>query len=116
MSERRDSDSSITEDVVEPTAPAIDGGIEQGPAPDQVYQRSRGLSRRTWTLLFSVAVVIVLGLIGGFVQVPYVALGPGPTYDTLSAVSGTPVVAVTGTRTYGPRASCAWSPSRSPTT
>jgi PDZ domain-containing protein len=60
----------------------------------------RRLSRRTWTLVFSSAVVVVLVLIGAFVQVPYVALGPGPTYDTLSAVSGTQVVAVKGTKTY----------------
>ena len=71
--------------------------IESGPPPSRP---DRGLSRRTWTLVCSLVVVAALGLIGGFVQVPYVALGPGPTYDTLSSVSGTQVVSVTGTRTY----------------
>jgi Lon-like protease len=50
--------------------------------------------------MFSSVVFIVLVLVGAFVPVPYVALGPGPTYDTLSAVDGTPVVAVAGTKTY----------------
>src|SRR5882762_5694677 len=65
-----------------------------------VGRPDRGWSRRTWTLLWSLVVVATLGLVGGFVQVPYVALGPGPTYDTLSSVDGTQVVAVSGTRTY----------------
>jgi PDZ domain-containing protein len=44
--------------------------------------------------------VVVLALVGGLVRVPYVALGPGPTYDTLGSVEGTPVVQVTGEPTY----------------
>jgi PDZ domain-containing protein len=58
------------------------------------------LSRRAWTWLCSAVIVVVLGVVGAVVQVPYVALGPGPTFDTLSAVRGTPVVAVKGTKTY----------------
>jgi PDZ domain-containing protein len=65
-----------------------------------VVRRDRGWSRRTWTLVWSLLLVAALGAIGGFVQIPYVALGPGPTYDTLSSVGGTQVVAVNGTRTY----------------
>ena len=72
---------------------------DQGPPPG--FRESRnGLSRRTWTLIWSLLIVATLGLVGGFVQVPYVALGPGPTYDTLSSVGGTQVVSVTGTKTY----------------
>jgi PDZ domain-containing protein len=48
----------------------------------------------------SAVIVVALGAVGAFVQVPYVALGPGPTFDTLSSVGGTQVVAVTGTKTY----------------
>lgn len=99
VSERRDSDSSTTE-AVEPTAPANDGPVDRGPVPAQAPRRRGGLSRRTWTLLFSLVVVLTLGLIGGFIDVPYVALGPGPTYDTLSSVDGTQIVAVSGTHTY----------------
>jgi PDZ domain-containing protein len=58
------------------------------------------LSRRGWTVLVSFLVVVVLALVGGLVRVPYVALGPGPTYDTLGSVEGTPVVQVTGEPTY----------------
>ncbi|MDU0292061.1 PDZ domain-containing protein [Saccharothrix longispora] len=60
----------------------------------------RGLTRRTWTLVISLAVVLVLGLLGGFARVPYVALGPGPTYDTLGQVNGGDVVAIEGQETF----------------
>lgn len=58
------------------------------------------MNRRTWTLLFSVVLVAVFGLLGTFARVPYVALGPGPTYDTLGDNEGTPVVRIDGERTY----------------
>ncbi|PRX43564.1 PDZ domain-containing protein [Prauserella shujinwangii] len=58
------------------------------------------LSRRGWTLVLSLVLVLVFGLLGAFVRVPYVALGPGPTYDTLGKVDGTQVVAIDGERTY----------------
>lgn len=99
MSERRESESSTTAEA-EPTATAIDGPIPQGPAQDQVYARRGGLSRRTWTLLFSLVVVGALLVVGLVVQVPYVALGPGPTFDTLSSASGTQIVAISGTHAY----------------
>jgi PDZ domain-containing protein len=50
--------------------------------------------------LVSFVLVAAFGLLGGFVKVPYVALGPGPTYDTLGSVGSTPVVDVAGTTTY----------------
>ena len=58
------------------------------------------MTRRTVTLLTGLALVVVLGALGGAVQVPFVALGPGPTYNTLADVGGTPVVDIQGTRTY----------------
>lgn len=51
-------------------------------------------------MVTSFVVVAVLALIGGFVKVPYVSLGPGPTYNTLGSVDGQVVVEVDGTRTY----------------
>ncbi|SHG37729.1 YlbL family protein [Streptoalloteichus hindustanus] len=54
------------------------------------------MSRRTWTLVLSFALVAAIGLLGGFVRVPYVALGPGPTYDTLGQYGGTDVVRLEG--------------------
>ncbi|RCW42850.1 PDZ domain-containing protein [Halopolyspora algeriensis] len=58
------------------------------------------MSRRTWTLLTSVLLVVAFGLLGAFARVPYVALGPGPTYDTLAAEGGAPVVRINGEKTY----------------
>ncbi|MDR7302913.1 YlbL family protein [Haloactinomyces albus] len=58
------------------------------------------MSRRTWTLLTSVALVVVFGLLGAFARVPYVALGPGPTYNTLAAEGGVPVVRIGEEKTY----------------
>jgi len=48
----------------------------------------------------SVALVVAFGLLGGFVRVPYVALGPGPTYNTLGDDGGAPVIDIAGQRTY----------------
>lgn len=48
----------------------------------------------------SVVLVVVFGLLGAFVRVPYVALGPGPTYDTLGAEGTTPVIRVDGQQTF----------------
>jgi PDZ domain-containing protein len=44
--------------------------------------------------------VVALGLIGGFVRVPYVAVGPGQTWDTLGTDGGVPIVSITGRQTY----------------
>jgi Lon-like protease len=62
--------------------------------------KPRGLTRRGWTMVTSFVVVAVLAMIGGFVKVPYVSLGPGPTYNTLGDVDGQVVVEVDGVRTY----------------
>jgi PDZ domain-containing protein len=68
--------------------------------PSAPQRRSGGLTRRTWTLMISFVLLVALGLIGGFVQVPYVALGPGPTFDTLSSDNGTAIVSINGHQTY----------------
>lgn len=46
------------------------------------------------------ALAVLLGVLGATLPVPMVALGPGPTYDTLDAVGGVPVVDVEGLATY----------------
>ncbi|MDQ4020567.1 MAG: PDZ domain-containing protein [Actinomycetota bacterium] len=58
------------------------------------------MSRRTQTLVVSVTFAMLFGVLGGVATVPYVALGPGPTFDTLGRVNGTPVVKIEGERTY----------------
>ena len=50
--------------------------------------------------MVSVTFTMVLGVLGGVATVPYVALGPGPTFDTLGQVDGTTVVKIEGERTY----------------
>ncbi|MCP2253702.1 PDZ domain-containing protein [Prauserella aidingensis] len=75
-------------------APSGDGDAEP--------KRRRRLrpTRRTWTIVFSSALVVAFVLVGSFVKVPYVALGPGPTYDTLGDVDGEHVVSIDGERSY----------------
>ncbi|MEQ3551455.1 S16 family serine protease [Pseudonocardia nematodicida] len=48
------------------------------------------------------ALLVLLGLVavGAVVPAPVVALGPGPTFDTLGDVDGTPVVSAEGLPTY----------------
>ncbi|MCI2417792.1 PDZ domain-containing protein [Saccharopolyspora sp. K220] len=58
------------------------------------------MNRRTWTLLTSVVLVVAFGLLGAFVRVPYVALGPGPTYDTLGLDGEIPVISIDGQQTF----------------
>ena len=58
------------------------------------------MSRRALTLLLSGLLALGMTLAAGAATVPYVALGPGPAYDTLGAVSGTPVISIAGRRTY----------------
>ncbi|WP_376768914.1 YlbL family protein [Amycolatopsis acididurans] len=51
-------------------------------------------------MLLSGVLVVAFGLAGAFVKVPYVAIGPGPTYDTLGQAGGAPVIEINGQRTY----------------
>jgi PDZ domain-containing protein len=83
--------SCVVSDISTPTAPAdVD---EQSAEP-------RRLTRRGWTIVLSFAIAAVLGLLGGLVRVPYVSIGPGPTYDTLGNLDGQVVVQVEGEKTY----------------
>lgn len=58
------------------------------------------MSRRTLTLLL--ASLLAAALTAGAVQarVPYVALGPGPTYNTLGEMDGQPVIVIEGRQTF----------------
>ncbi|MCW2679302.1 MAG: hypothetical protein JWM62_703 [Frankiales bacterium] len=58
------------------------------------------MSRRALTLLLASLLALGLTLAAAVARVPYVALGPGPTYDTLGEVDGTPVLEVEGRRTF----------------
>jgi PDZ domain-containing protein len=54
------------------------------------------VNRRILTLLAALVPVLVLGIVGSAVTVPFVALGPGPTFNTLGDVEGKAVVDVQG--------------------
>ncbi len=58
------------------------------------------MKSRTWTVVSAGLLALALGVLGATLPVPMVALGPGPTYDTLGAVDGTQVIAVAGLPTY----------------
>ena len=70
--------------------------FQAGPEQDS----GRHLTRRGWTIVLSFGIAAVLGLVGGLVKVPYVSIGPGPTYDTLGRVNDQVVVQVEGEKTY----------------
>lgn len=61
-------------------------------------RRGHHPTRRTWTLVISVLVAGAIGLVSLLVEIPYVALGPGPTYDTLGTTGGVPVVKISDKR------------------
>lgn len=56
-----------------------------------------GVNRRILTLFAALMPIVVFGVLMAAVTVPYVSLGPGPTYDTLGEFEGKPVVAIEGT-------------------
>jgi Lon-like protease len=58
------------------------------------------VNRRTWTVASACLLTLALGVLGATLPVPLVALGPGPTYDTLGVVEGTTVVAIEGQPVY----------------
>ena len=53
-----------------------------------------GVNRRILTLVVALVPILAFGLLLSVVTVPFVALGPGPTFDTLGEVNGKQVVAI----------------------
>src|ERR1700751_4819049 len=58
------------------------------------------MSRRTVTLLIAGLGVLACLVVVFAVPVPYVALIPGPTYNTLGPLAGKPIIQITGRRAY----------------
>jgi PDZ domain-containing protein len=58
------------------------------------------VNHRTWTVVAAGLLALALGVLGAALPTPLVALGPGPTFNTLGEVDGTNVVAVKGLPTY----------------
>jgi PDZ domain-containing protein len=58
------------------------------------------MSRRAATLLVVGLLILALGAVGAVLPVPYVALRPGPTTNTLGQLGKTPLIQITGAKTY----------------
>lgn len=54
------------------------------------------VNRRILTLLVAMVPIVAFGVLLSVVTVPYVSLGPGPTFDTLGEVEGKQVVDIVG--------------------
>jgi Lon-like protease len=63
-------------------------------------ERQSGMSRRFVTLVIAGVCVLAGLVVAAVVQVPYVALTPGPTFNTLGKPEGKELIQITGRRTY----------------
>ena len=54
------------------------------------------MSRRTTVLVTGTVLLLLFGVLGALLPVPYVAQVPGPTYNTLGDIDGTPIISLTG--------------------
>jgi len=59
-----------------------------------------GVNRRISTLLVALVPIVAFGVLLAMVPVPYVSLGPGPTFNTLGEVEGKEVVDIEGTEVH----------------
>lgn len=58
------------------------------------------MSRRAATLVVAGLLILVLGMIAALIPVPYVALRPGPTSNTLGRLGKSPLIQISGAKTY----------------
>ena len=58
------------------------------------------MSRRTASLVVAGLLLVALSMVAGLRPVPYVKMRPGPVKNTLGEHNGTPIVRVSGHRTY----------------
>src|SRR5262245_33221103 len=75
-----------------------------GRVPGQVTPRANrtlvAVNRRISTLLVALVPIVAFGVLLSLATVPYVSLGPGPTFDTLGKVDGKQVVNIEGTEVH----------------
>ncbi|OBA80224.1 signal protein PDZ [Mycobacterium sp. 1164966.3] len=58
------------------------------------------MNRRILTLIVALVPIVVFGVLLAVVTVPFVSLGPGPTFDTLGEYDGKQIVHIEGTQTH----------------
>lgn len=63
------------------------------PRTPRQHARSRAIRRG---VLAGIAMIVV----GSFIKLPLLMLSPGPTYNTIGEVDGTPLISISGTTTY----------------
>ena len=54
------------------------------------------MSRRNTVLVTGTVLLLLFGVLGALLPVPYVAQVPGPTYNTLGDINGTPIIELSG--------------------
>lgn len=59
-----------------------------------------GVNRRILTLTVALVPIMAFGVLLSAVTVPYVSLGPGPTFDTLGEIDGKDIVEIEGTEVH----------------
>ena len=68
-------------------------------APTVCWLTVGGVNRRILTLVVAIVPIVAFGVLLAAVTVPFVSLGPGPTFNTLGDYDGKPVVDIEGTET-----------------
>lgn len=58
------------------------------------------LSPRSTQAVVSFVLMVVLAAVAAFIPVPFVAIAPGPTFNTIGTHSGTPLVTIAKQKTY----------------
>jgi PDZ domain-containing protein len=59
------------------------------------------VSRRSAVLVTGAVLLLVFGVVGALLPVPYVAQVPGPTFNTLGEIDGEPIISVEGRERNG---------------
>jgi PDZ domain-containing protein len=90
-------------DVPDAEAPHPDDATDvDGVEPDDTEggRTRRHVSRSTLTLILSCTLLVVFIVVAATRPVPYVTLGPGPTFNTIGEYDGKPLISVKGAKTY----------------
>jgi Lon-like protease len=81
------------------TSPAVGGarpGRPSGGGPQVGRLSWPVVTRRIAVLVVGAVLLLVTGLVGAVLPVPYVAQVPGPTYNTLGSIGTTKIITITG--------------------
>lgn len=74
--------------------------LQQVEPPQVAPPPTSRMDSRTWTMLFSGVVSILLFALATMLPLPYALMKPGPVRDVLSEVDGTPLISIQGRETF----------------